>query len=110
MSGEARFEAIRRVVEPGVQHSAVPSAGVCPQHRFLLKQNDTLITEPSFQVPGDTQAHHSPAYNEEVGADRGSRLPRYRRGGDRKSTRLNSSHSQNSYAVFCLKKKKKTEV
>src|SRR2546430_13431757 len=29
-----------------------------------------------------------------------------RRAGDRKSTRLNSSHSQISYAVFCLKKKK----
>src|SRR2546430_10677935 len=29
--------------------------------------------------------------------------------GDRKSTRLNSSHSQISYAVFCLKKKKKTK-
>src|SRR2546427_4416566 len=28
---------------------------------------------------------------------------------DRKSTRLNSSHSQISYAVFCLKKKKKRE-
>src|SRR2546427_10105900 len=27
--------------------------------------------------------------------------------GDRKSTRLNSSHSQKSYAVFCFKKKKK---
>src|SRR5688572_32321524 len=30
-------------------------------------------------------------------------------GGDRKSTRLNSSHSQISYAVFCLKKKKKKQ-
>src|SRR2546430_7218099 len=29
------------------------------------------------------------------------------RAADRKSTRLNSSHSQISYAVFCLKKKKK---
>src|SRR2546421_2101600 len=29
------------------------------------------------------------------------------RGSDRKSTRLNSSHDQISYAVFCLKKKKK---
>src|SRR3712207_8216443 len=28
-------------------------------------------------------------------------------GGDRKSTRLNSSHANISYAVFCLKKKKK---
>src|SRR5205085_10934718 len=33
-----------------------------------------------------------------------ARAPRV---GDRKSTRLNSSHSQISYAVFCLKKKKK---
>src|SRR3712207_7293394 len=30
------------------------------------------------------------------------------RGRDRKSTRLNSSHANISYAVFCLKKKKKT--
>src|SRR2546430_10207049 len=29
---------------------------------------------------------------------------------DRKSTRLNSSHSQISYAVFCLKKKKPTHT
>src|SRR2546421_8591662 len=29
--------------------------------------------------------------------------------GDRKSTRLNSSHDQISYAVFCLKKKKKNK-
>src|SRR5688572_30930442 len=29
---------------------------------------------------------------------------------DRKSTRLNSSHSQISYAVFCLKKKKKKHI
>src|SRR5947208_7864840 len=31
------------------------------------------------------------------------------RRGDRKSTRLNSSHQIISYAVFCLKKKKKTK-
>src|SRR2546430_9098528 len=36
--------------------------------------------------------------------DRGRDLAR--EAGDRKSTRLNSSHSQISYAVFCLKKKK----
>src|SRR2546422_3439811 len=33
-----------------------------------------------------------------------------RRAADRKSTRLNSSHGYISYAVFCLKKKKKTET
>src|SRR3712207_7011624 len=32
------------------------------------------------------------------------------RAGDRKSTRLNSSHANISYAVFCLKKKKKREM
>src|SRR5258708_21411333 len=30
--------------------------------------------------------------------------------GDRKSTRLNSSHQIISYAVFCLKKKKQTQI
>src|SRR5439155_8746653 len=44
-----------------------------------------------------------------AGGDRGAAA---RRGGadvaDRKSTRLNSSHVAISYAVFCLKKKKKT--
>src|SRR2546427_7045779 len=44
--------------------------------------------------------------------ERGEALPTQAESGqvqaDRKSTRLNSSHSQISYAVFCLKKKKKT--
>src|SRR6266536_3893662 len=35
---------------------------------------------------------------------------RCRSGGDRKSTRLNSSHEWISYAVFCLKKKKMIKV
>src|SRR5258708_18585005 len=38
---------------------------------------------------------------------RGSVLKLERRSQDRKSTRLNSSHQIISYAVFCLKKKKK---
>src|SRR5688572_32513739 len=49
-------------------------------------------------------------------ADRGDGIERQLVGGlllvvlDRKSTRLNSSHSQISYAVFCLKKKKKARA
>src|SRR5688572_31409952 len=48
----------------------------------------------------------------EQGARRRARGPLVDRVGlsqDRKSTRLNSSHSQISYAVFCLKKKKKNK-
>src|SRR5438309_6232701 len=47
-------------------------------------------------------------FNEYFGArlsEAESRAPKYSL--DRKSTRLNSSHSSISYAVFCLKKKKK---
>src|SRR3712207_8788430 len=36
--------------------------------------------------------------------------PRHPGAQDRKSTRLNSSHANISYAVFCLKKKKKTTI
>src|SRR5437867_5847330 len=36
-------------------------------------------------------------------------IPPYRQTRDRKSTRLNSSHRTISYAVFCLKKKKKNK-
>src|SRR2546422_2881344 len=42
--------------------------------------------------------------DDEIDAARRHPQPRH---GDRKSTRLNSSHGYISYAVFCLKKKKK---
>src|SRR2546430_5169797 len=58
----------------------------------------------SFFVPG---ASHQRASDLEPWAVRihGVEVRR-----DRKSTRLNSSHSQISYAVFCLKKKKESVV
>src|SRR5258707_10697900 len=40
----------------------------------------------------------------------GSPVPDGAAEGDRKSTRLNSSHANISYAVFCLKKKKKKQT
>src|SRR2546427_3531169 len=49
--------------------------------------------------------HHGLALAAEHGADAG-----VLQHADRKSTRLNSSHSQSSYAVFCLKKKKKLNI
>src|SRR5438094_2020783 len=59
---------------------------------------------------GEPSAHQLVDRREECG----ERLARACRGGDqhvsdRKSTRLNSSHRTISYAVFCLKKKKKRE-
>src|SRR5689334_25200493 len=52
--------------------------------------------------------HRPPASRRGSGAGTPRPARRDRRGGDRKSTRLNSSHSSISYAVFCLKKKKKS--
>src|SRR2546422_11562613 len=46
------------------------------------------------------------ASGDDRGGDQGLRARRGR-SGDRKSTRLNSSHGYISYAVFCFKKKKK---
>src|SRR2546427_4693948 len=47
------------------------------------------------------------AWRHSVQRPAGAAGPGRREARDRKSTRLNSSHSQISYAVFCLKKKKK---
>src|SRR2546430_10367959 len=55
-------------------------------------------------VPWERAALWGRADRRRAGTDRDAGLP------DRKSTRLNSSHSQISYAVFCLKKKKPTAL
>src|SRR3712207_8089963 len=61
--------------------------------RFISEKVTTVVCmcdpiAPAFQTRGFTQQGYFPE--------------------DRKSTRLNSSHANISYAVFCLKKKKKT--
>src|SRR2546427_6102794 len=50
---------------------------------------------------------NSPNSSEAIPAQVGHLRDNEQTWADRKSTRLNSSHSQISYAVFCLKKKKK---
>src|SRR5206468_8708217 len=68
---------------------------------------DCLGVEPSrFELPGELAG--LPRERSRRGA-RALRLHARELVGerDRKSTRLNSSHDQISYAVFCLKKKKK---
>src|SRR2546428_4397676 len=56
---------------------------------------------------GDRNNSESP-WHESDSDIRQDAFPRHERR-DRKSTRLNSSHDQISYAVFCLKKKKNTK-
>src|SRR5947209_11878056 len=69
-------------------------------HRDVAR--DRVVLEPVEDLPavGVGQA--------QIERDRvGLVLPRHLDARDRKSTRLNSSHANISYAVFCLKKKKK---
>src|SRR2546427_1328229 len=79
---------------------------------FFFFFNDTATTEIYTLSLHDALPIWSCAKVERA-ADSPSRMPSSRAfnfsGRDRKSTRLNSSHSQISYAVFCLKKKKKKE-
>src|SRR3712207_7557212 len=81
-------------------------------------------TSPPFPTPPPSHSHHPPllralppagdAHRDERAGQRAGPalavegvLQRPPPARDRKSTRLNSSHANISYAVFCLKKKKK---
>src|SRR5437660_4616514 len=69
----------------------------------------TLFRSP-FESVEDRERRERQVVSRRLPADRDLADPRARpaRQEDRKSTRLNSSHVAISYAVFCLKKKKKT--
>src|SRR2546427_8758941 len=75
----------------------------------------TTLFRSCSRTPGSYRGHRPsrtrPRAAVLVARDPGARRPgdRIAAGADRKSTRLNSSHSQISYAVFCLKKKKKKQ-
>src|SRR2546427_6414215 len=72
-----------------------------------------VVREGDVWLPARNIKHSLPAEldsfvgRRETLAELARRLDAGARQLDRKSTRLNSSHSQISYAVFCLKKKKK---
>src|SRR2546430_9202142 len=77
--------------------------------RSTLFPYTTLFRSPPLHGAGrraDRASWRLRAAHERAGDGRRARA----RGQDRKSTRLNSSHSQISYAVFCLKKKKMKTV
>src|SRR3712207_8324585 len=95
--------------------------------RSTLFPYTTLFRSVGDEVPGlgdDRRVGHPPALQQEGGPDTVAGVGPARTEGvgrhppgtegehqvarDRKSTRLNSSHANISYAVFCLKKKKPT--
>src|SRR5438309_7112485 len=78
---------------PGCQHA--------PDHRPV---------PPGLAGPGGNALAGEPAGQAGDGSAVVGVAAEHLRYQDRKSTRLNSSHSSISYAVFCLKKKKKTRI
>src|SRR5688572_33450840 len=91
------------------------SISLSSSHFFFFFFNDTATTEiytlslhdalPIFDLDDlPVREHHPHRLHEAVPF---VVVPEIVHIEDRKSTRLNSSHSQISYAVFCLKKKKK---
>src|SRR3989442_14773314 len=73
-------------------HDALPISNGCAEANFNALHTVT--------APGDEIVLMRPNYMQLWGAAQNAGI-------DRKSTRLNSSHVRISYAVFCLKKKKK---
>src|SRR2546430_11466856 len=82
--------------------------------RSTLFPYTTLFRSPRDTLPGTPQLPSPPCLSPTRRWRSGGELSADRRvaqtSPDRKSTRLNSSHSQISYAVFCLKKKRSQDV
>src|SRR2546426_10610468 len=93
------------------------SVAPCASDCFFFFFNDTATTEIYTLSLHDALPICSGSTASASAASQGTALhpthkpdapsPRFVSGRDRKSTRLNSSHLVISYAVFCLKKKKK---
>src|SRR5256885_6218791 len=109
-------EGQRSLWPPGRQHGPAArggsAAGLVPgdRHRRALRRG--RVRAGAARDGGCGGVGRGPAHRRPGGAGRraAAALRERRRGRDRKSTRLNSSHLVISYAVFCLKKKKKTLI
>src|SRR2546428_6086228 len=73
--------------------------------RSTLFPYTTLFRSPARQIQALAKVPRNAFRRRSNGRQIDSCVPQ-----DRKSTRLNSSHDQISYAVFCLKKKKKQQA
>src|SRR3712207_7373038 len=81
-----------------------PRSTLCPYTTLFRSRDDGELADPAplEELDGGLRAP-APEDEEPEGRQRAGRLQDPRQ--DRKSTRLNSSHANISYAVFCLKKK-----
>src|SRR3712207_7843401 len=82
-----------------------------PPRSTLFPYTTLFRSRREFRVEGERRLWQRVSEFRGVVAARGgdgdqASLPHHAVGLDRKSTRLNSSHANISYAVFCLKKKK----
>src|SRR5690606_40968733 len=99
-----RLRGPKNQIAPGVQRPMQPGKDVLFQIRRKIDQhisahdNVEFAEHVSVQQVQFLEFHH--------GLDLRANLPPTVSRGDRKSTRLNSSHVKISYADFCLKKKK----
>src|SRR5207249_5223863 len=86
-----------------------------PAHGVAVPDGEVVVLHDGVLDPELAHGVHDlverllPAELRAVHADDGEAV-RQGRGRDRKSTRLNSSHVSISYAVFCLKKKRRTRT
>src|SRR2546430_11375721 len=101
-------DGIRDLTVTGVQTCALPISATIANDTLALGGNPAA----SFNTTAQNDARYLQlAGGTLVGALNGTTASfsgDIQTSGDRKSTRLNSSHSQISYAVFCLKKKRKS--
>src|SRR2546430_17566263 len=93
-----------------VSYSVACCVDGAPLFFFFFFFNDTATTEIYTLSLHDALPISGRGEHRQRARGCGDGLRQAPRRLDRKSTRLNSSHSQISYAVFCLKKKKKNSA
>src|SRR3989442_7722208 len=90
-------EVCRRLVVCAVAFGKGPSVAVSPPPAGYKPKTDVALSPTATEAVRVSEGFRAESNPPSPGPD----------GRDRKSTRLNSSHVRISYAVFCLKKKKK---
>src|SRR5256886_13172805 len=102
-AGAAKFPALDDAHPPPSRSETLGKGGA----RLPSAYDDRVVAVHVFLLAARLNGALPPCLPD-LARNRGQQLMPH--GVDRKSTRLNSSHSQISYAVFCLKKKKKQSI